>query len=477
MSEVRHRSVVAALALLLAACGGELAPIENAVLDTPVENLRALPDGRIMYEADELLWVLDSRIADAAPAPVAPLSTVGAIQGAAVNPGGGVLVAAEGGLFLLRGTTWAASAIGEALESPVTDVLGLEGEIWFATEADVQRFRDGVLERLDLAEDLAGARLNPAPGGDGLWVRTAAGTIFEVRVEGRRVETSRVLLDTPVARAWGDGLGGVWLLDPSESLYRLSPGRTLSAFGRAPLVVAASPASTEAWFVGAGGGARIFSVDGLQGVAGADLPDATSGAVDGDGALVVGDASGVRRFSPRRRVRVRGPGDDSILVAPVDFPVETEDPEAATVTADADGLELEVTTEPTLAVLLDPRELGDGGHVLTIRVRFGDGTLPTVVTRRFRSISGATWEGDVLPIFDADCAACHTRAGPAITNLEAPEMWGPQRDQILVNVRDGRMPLGAPPLEPLEIAAIESWLLSAFPDAPPSEEDGDPSEE
>ena len=74
------------------------------------------------------------------------------------------------------------------------------------------------------------------------------------------------------------------------------------------------------------------------------------------------------------------------------------------------------------------------------------------------------WSGDVLPLYQSRCDACHGPRGTA-RRLDDVVTFASQIDLIVAAVRDGRMPL--PPNDPLtaaEIDLIERWRDAEFPE-------------
>jgi hypothetical protein len=125
--------------------------------------------------------------------------------------------------------------------------------------------------------------------------------------------------------------------------------------------------------------------------------------------------------------------------------------------------ERELTMNGT-GVALDVTQLGQGPHVLRIRGEYMDGTLPVTRSISFVVAADVTWSRDIVPIYDTQCGACHGAAGPSPTRLDAASDWRTIWPRILDNVRTGRMPLGRPALAPRELALLEAWANSGFPE-------------
>ncbi|MGF1464984.1 MAG: hypothetical protein ACFCGT_02520 [Sandaracinaceae bacterium] len=454
--------VLAALAL---GCGEEALPTLQPVLDRPLDDavdaVLPLPDGRLVLTQGEDITLLDPGSGEVTA--VATTASVGALQGAEILPDDGLLLFAERGTFIVRGTTVLPSPFGDALDGPVRMLLSDEstpGATWVLTDASLSLLEGLRLTPLDLPvtfPDVRIARARRPGGGPALWVIGPEG-VLETWVVGTEVRVARLLLGVEVLDAVGDGEGQVWLRTPA-GLHVFDRERQLRALGIEADALHGASWSDEVWVVGPDGAAWLVAEGRLHAVEDVAV-EGTPGGVDPRGALVTASPTGIRRYAPRRIVAVEGPPDGSYLVAPTTFPIRAEAGYRAT--AFLDGEPLEIADDAT-EVRIAPADLSNGPHELRIRVAYDDGTLPSEVARTFEVINAASWRADVEPLFADHCAGCHDEEGPAVTLLNAPDLWQTRIDEILLNVRDGRMPLGRPPLAPRSVAVIEAWALNDFP--------------
>jgi hypothetical protein len=119
------------------------------------------------------------------------------------------------------------------------------------------------------------------------------------------------------------------------------------------------------------------------------------------------------------------------------------------------GMEKDGTPRPFSFAVLDP-----GLQSLEVVARFLDGTeSKRVVHFDFEPVGPVTvgFEKDMLPIFQARCAKCHTtNPGRPLTTYE---LWKTNADLISAAVRDQRMPADGP-LDPQLISLIQRWVAS-----------------
>src|SRR5437879_4369805 len=91
-----------------------------------------------------------------------------------------------------------------------------------------------------------------------------------------------------------------------------------------------------------------------------------------------------------------------------------------------------------------------------------------------------TFEKQILPIFEARCAKCHSGASPqagldirTTTGLLNGGTTGPaivsgsaEKSLLYQRVRTGQMPLGGPPLSGAELELIRNWIERSAPASP-----------
>jgi hypothetical protein len=446
--------------------GGMVTPAQRELLGSPSAVLVPLPDGRLVVEQDGRLVRIDPRRPDDEPRVIGSSGALGRVY-AAVPSGEAVLVLAEGGTYVLRESAWVPSPLREALDGtlrgaaqlPTATGIGV-GDLWVVTDRSLYRIVDERAERLALDEDLSEAQLAAVrrPEGPALWVRLADRVLEVWRDRTGALRTARLVLPSVPTELVGDATGTGWLVLDGR-LHSVGLDRQLVDHGVAVERLLGSSLAREVWIFGRD--ERWLHADGrLHRALALDVSAEAPLALGLDGSLYEG-GSRVRRFAPRPDVTIEGPPDGVLLVTPAQFVLRVEG--SPTVEARLDGAPVEVERDP-LRVGVDPSALTDGPHELRFEVRFEDGTLPFVARRGFQVVSNATWSVHIQPLYEAECASCHGPEGPALTRLDAREDWVAQAELILMNLEDGRMPLGRPPLTPNDVAYVQAWILAGFPE-------------
>lgn len=453
--------------VVLASCGpgtqGAVQPATYEVLDGPSTVLVPLPDGRLLAERDGRLLVLDPRHLDLEPTVIGLASDVGEVH-AAVPMDGALLVLASSGTFVLRESAWLPSPLAGALDGSIRDAVMLPGttDLWVTTERSLVRVAGGSARTLAIDEPLEGAELSTVkrPEGPALWVRLADRVLEVWRDRTGELRSASLVLPAAPSAIAGDASGTGWLVIDGR-LHSLGADRRLVDHGFEVDHLLGSSASDTLWIFPSEGAPMLHTGGAFFDVSGVEMGASDRRALGPDGSLYVASATSVQRFAPRRDVAVEGPSEGALLVSPAAFTIDAQG--APTVEATIDGAPLETASDP-LRVELEPAELGDGQHVLELRVIYDDGTLPTEVRRSFDVVTRSTWSEDVAPINEARCASCHGPEGPANTKLHTREAWMELSTLILMNVEQQRMPLNQPPLSQREIALIQLWTTSGYPE-------------
>ena len=456
------------LLVSLSACessgAGTFRPAEAEVSAAPSTLIVPLPDGRVIFEAEDRLVLVDPDRPEQEPMVIGLASDVGEVH-AAIPSLGATLVLASGGVFILRDATWVPSPL--VLDGPVRDAVLLPsptgrgtGDLWIATATSLYRVVDDRAERLALDEDLSSVELAIAqrPEGPSLWVRLEDRVLEVWRDRNGALRTASLVLEGELDAIGGDrSLTGWLVLD--GSLHSIGADRRVIDHGIAVARLLTSPLATEIWVWSPDGAVWLHSDDRFYSVEGLDVSAGDTVALGADGSLFVAGAT-ARRFSPRHRVTMGGPVDGSLLADAVDFPIEVQG--APTIEATLDGEGIAVSDPPSLTI--DPSTLTEGTHELVVRIVFDDGTLPTVTRRSFEVLTNATWSEDIGPLYQMYCSDCHGEAGPANTRLDGMSNWQTEIEKITDNVTEGRMPLGRPPLSQREVALIELWSRLGYPE-------------
>lgn len=453
-----------ALTACEASAPGVVTPAIREIFPTPSEVLVPLPDGTLIVERDGRLLQLDPRNANDEPRVVGSSSELGRVH-AAVRTGEAVLVLAEGGTFVLRESAWVPSPLAEALDGPIRDAEALptptgrgEGDLWIVTDRSLYRVVGERAERLALEDDLRGARLAGVqrPEGPALWARLEDRVLEIWRDRSGVLRSARLVLPSVPTDVAGDASGTGWLVLDGR-LHSLGADRRLIDHGVDVERLLGAGSASALWALGEG--EQWVHADGrLHRAESVDVAPDDVLALGIDGSLYTASPT-VRRFAPRRDVVIDGPADGLLLVTPQTFVLRLEG--SPTVEARLDGVPIEVAREP-LSVAIRPAELADGEHQLVIEVRYDDGTLPFVARRTFHVVSNASWTEHVRPLYQAECASCHGPEGPANTRLDTREDWMTRATLILMNLEEGRMPLGRPPLTQSQIAYVQAWVLGGF---------------
>jgi len=464
-----RRGLIVLFCVAFGACSsdgsGSVAPARYEVLPTGTEVLVTLPDGSIVIEQDDRLLQYDPRDPDAEPTVVGPSGDIGEVH-AAVEVQGAILVLASGGTYILRDRAWVSSPLAASLDGPIVDAVQLPtptgrgiGDLWIATEASLYRVANDVAERFDIEAPSSQIELALArrPEGPALWVRLPDHVLEVWRDRSGVVRSARLILEAHPDAIGGDATQTGWLVIEGR-LHSIGADRRLDDHGIGVTRLITSALSREAWVIDDAGATWLHADGALLEVPGVTLDAEAPLAVAADGSLYVSGSS-IERFAPRRRARVVGPADGSLLVTPQTFLVDAEG--APTIEAWIDGEAIEVLGDPP-RVELDPVALGEGSHALEVRVSHDDGTLPVNERRGFEVITDATWSEDVAPLYEAHCASCHGPDGSAVTPLATMEDWQSRIEVVIQNVDQGRMPLGRPPLSRREVAVIEAWQVGGF---------------
>ena len=467
---------------------GEVRPAQVEVFPAPSDVLIPLPDGTVVVQQDLTLLRFDPLRLEREPEVVGPSEGVGAPRTAVWISGTAILVVTSDGSFVFRDDAWVRSRFTEALDGPIVTATMVPtptgrgiGDLWVATASSLYRVTENParmnesdhfnVERLGIdamgAVDLSEAELAVAsrPEGPSLWLRMPDGLleVWRDRTGVTRAATIN-LASTPTAIG-GDASGTGWLL-LDGNLHSIGPERQLVDHGLAVDRIVSSVQSREAWFWGSDGALWLASDGRVLSVVGSAIAVDEPVALGGDGALYHSEET-LQRHAPRHAVRVEGLESGAFIGSPASYQVMAEG--SPTIEVTVSGVTLEPTEEEGYVV--DPEVIGEGTHELTVRVSYDDGTLVTEERRQLEVITRATWTDDIEPLYRAHCATCHGEAGPANHRLDSIAGWSegmlgdePTFDVVRANITDGRMPLNRPPLSLREIAFVEAWGASGFPE-------------
>jgi len=458
---------IVALALCVACAsedpptGATITPAREVLLDQPTEAAVALPDGRALVASEgDLLLVRGAGDASV----VGSAEELGEVRTVDVS-GDTTLVVGTRGAFALQGDAFFASPLEAAL--PDETILGIvatprdeadvEDDLWVLTDARLYLFRNERLRPLTIEgasfdEDglLATA---PLVRGRSVWVR-AGDQVLEVWMRAAVLNVGVVQTGFVPDAMVADGAGSLWMTSEG-SLHELRSDRRLRRWAMPFAVDSLRAAGGGAWFAGEGQlwhhtGGRFHPVEGAGEVLGAGAGSAFAG----------GDA--LVELLPRHRVSI-GVEDGTRIVSAAAVPLQIPNDDRVTdARATLGGESIEVFSDPW-RVELDPDSLEPGAYELALRVRYDDGTLEAEASRSLQVGIEATWGDQIRAVYVEHCSACHGATGPAPTRLDGAERWEAEFDAIVFNVREGRMPLGRPLLDPSTISLIEAWGGAGFP--------------
>ena len=123
------------------------------------------------------------------------------------------------------------------------------------------------------------------------------------------------------------------------------------------------------------------------------------------------------------------------------------------------GVELFVEPE-TWTFTLDPDRIPVGLNQLNVLVHSDAGSSVQVHPFINQELPSVSWEEDIQPIHEANCAECH--GGATETVLSSSSDWEHHIDSIIDVTSMKTMPLGTDPLEEEEITKIRAWKQGGF---------------
>jgi hypothetical protein len=451
--------------ILVSSWGDREASVE-LVLEGPHEFAASLPSLGVLVGGEDGLHRFDPAV----DVPVLVSDDLELPSAVAELDDSTAAIATPEGLFVLDGESLRPSPLGELLvDWQVTAMLaaprGESLDLWMASPSGLKLHRDGRLHDVavgDLAT--AGAKLAWGPAVDGvpsLWVAAGA-DLYSITASGSTL-TALPVVDGPagpVEHMVSDAAGRLWAAGGDEFFRRsgdgvwqelVSPQPVSGLFGR--------PEDSSVFIVTD----ALLVADGEGFYAMQGVPDGSIAGIDSLGRLLVLGEAGLQRVSAGRPIGLIGlaPGDqlDDITAVAL-HPSLPDSVESIDTQLDGEPIALDAGW----SLLLDPLELADGPHSLSISVTYVDTEEP-VATEVLFSVGefvAPTWTDDLEPLFDAECAECHTDSGVS-RPLDTPASWQAELDLILYNLEEARMPL--PPRDPLslsEIQLVRAWAAGGF---------------
>lgn len=457
----------------------------EVLLEGDVTFAAALPGWRVIAEVDGALVTLD-------PLDVEPAShgaDTGPVSSVVPLPGDATLIAADEGLFTLHDWGLAPSPLGEVW-APTGDaqLLGAGDDLWIADGDGLHLWRSGDLFSVSAGElPTADARIawgSPVQGFGALWL-AADDLVYALVEQGDGFVTWEEAGALDAIALSVDGVDDLWAIlsgggDPdwgfAGDVRRRLPDGTWQWFRlpATPREVATGP-SADVWFRTDEEQPRLIlqsldfwsdvQVDGASPLG----PDDRFAGIDPAGRLLIYGPSGLRRVSVERPMVFLGleEGDAVEEVTTVTM-VPTLADRATDLGASLDGAPVEAVAttlgdRTVWSLTLDPVDLSDGAHELTVTTSWDDGAEPVEQSLFFSAgaFDPPTWEDDMVPLNDRHCTRCHTANGGAHL-LDTRARWEDEIDEIIDNVISGAMPLSGDKLDADEIRTIELWRAGGF---------------
>lgn len=499
MSPQTRSGLLCASAFLLAACGGAgpiaVAPgapitvMPEVVYGQPVSFMGGLPGEMVALMAGRQLMAMGATAAPRAlgsdAGRIHDVLVVGRGDAPGANGSGGILVGGEGGLYAIVAGILERSPLADALGGrAVLRLLDSGGDagarVWIVTADRLYLWRDGALSPvlfdrpLDLANsrfaarrqrpDLEGALYVSPPPTDprsatSLLVLTPGTAATEIRVEALAV-------DAPPRDIAVDVSGTLWMLQAGGTLSAIDLDGTRGEYAlpSPPRALSCDAATADLWIVTDGGllheREREFRfIDAPLGPWGGLRPDRFS--ADLGGPLLIAGEAGVARLRPGTSLQLDGAAPQ--VSAPLAISVVAPWPDRVrSLAADLDGV-AQWSDLPTRAVVIDPWSVPPGAHTLTVTASYADGSsLKATAAAEILKPAAPTWTVDILPIYDARCAACHGHGGSGHL-MSTIDDWRRDIVKITAVLAEGRMPL--PPNKPLagtQTVTIRGWSVTGL---------------
>lgn len=378
------------------------------------------------------------------------------------------VIAAPDGLFVLEGDSLRTSPLSDLLvDWEVTALLavphGDDLDLWLASPDGLKLHRDGLLHDVAVGDlQTAAATLAWGPTVDGvpsLWV-AAGDDFYSITPQGNGFVALPVV-DAPgrVDHLVSDAAGRLWAA--GEGFHRRLGNETWQEMvTEAPVTgLWGRPDDSEVYIVT--DHLIVAQGEGFYTVVG--VPAGPIVGIDSLGRLLVLSEAGVDRVSASRPLGFLGlkPGAQLEDIAVLNV-LPTAPLQVTGLSATLNGAAVELDE---WLLLLDPLELEDGPQSLEFVVAYDDALEPVQTSFLFSvgEFIPPTWVGEIEPLFERECAECHTDSGVS-RPLDTPAAWQADLDLIFFNLEEGRMPL--PPRDPLtlsEIQLVRSWAAGNFP--------------
>ena len=439
------------------------------LLDQPVDFVASDSVLGLYVGIDTGLVTLDPLASE----PAALGAEAGSIGGLCQLPGGELLVSGSQGLFVSSDDGLVASPLNEALPSLGASSLfavteGTELDLWIISSDQLLLWRAGEVFDLQPEGLPASARsvvFGELNGSQALWV--GAGEQLYALVEDDGFTAYPRAGDFAVSSLAADSYGTLWAATDG-SLWGRWPDGTEEALDLpfATLGVSANEHAGELWIT-TDDGLWLHEAGVFRPIEGA--PEGVVVGTDAVGRALVSGEAGLSRLSAGRPLLFLGVADGSELedLATLHL-LPTVTPDFVGLTALLDGEPVTVDTADGWSLVLDPDLLSDGAHEVQATADYGKDEL--VVASLYFSVGEfipPTWSADIEPLFQAECALCHSATGGATTAggghpIDSLAAWQTEIEEILHAVSEGLMPLNAPPFDEQQIGLVEDWRAGGF---------------
>ena len=370
------------------------------------------------------------------------------------------LVALDGTIHTWNHGEFERSPLADALPVPVDLMHQGPYALWLEGAGRLMRYTlDGDIQEVSTPDMNLQTWL---PGPDGvIWM--AAPTLVAVDTLADPPVTVESLTEAPVVDLAMDATGTLWVLLDDNDLRSRNLNGDWAKWDTAGSVttVMGHQAAHGIWLNTDAG--ALFVEHGLAHPI--DVPDGEWLEVDPSGRLLVKTQASVERVSPHGTAVIAGlrPGQELRDARAVHvFPAHPDD--SLRVWLDQEQVMLEDDQ-----VFIDPTTLSTGEHAL--RVVWDDGDRARITQTPFINgeLPDATWDDDIVPIFQAHCESCHVLQPSNDLKLDTPDKWKKLIDVIIEQVSEqapGQAPRMPPapsaPLTTEQVLKIRGWKNGGF---------------
>lgn len=408
-----------------------------------------LNDGRIVYENDNQLWLVQDGDTTGWPMD-------GQLLDAALVDGT-VLVLNSNGLYALGPLGLEPSPLQMSLGQVSQLRPDGRGGLWVVDSEGLHYWREGTFKSVQLPDiELTLAQRRSATGtydnGHVLWICDRDQLIAVGENRAWR-------FDWPNPIDWITATAdGLWVAADQE-LALIATDGAISTWARpgGSSVGVGHPKRRHLWL---SSGVELHHWDGSAFRLRDDAPDHASVRSDANGALHLATARGIETVIGGRFLALAGLDNNGRVASPTEVTVEPSDGERVTsVMVAIDGAEpIPVENSNGWTFVLNPSDIGPGSHELIVVVRYDD---EVELQTKVQFFGPPSWEEDIRTISETYCVACHGDGGSA-HRMVTREEWTAEIVMIIDDIETGRMPYGLPPLSDDLVQLVRDWQTSGF---------------